>query len=96
MKMATTPTVTADPAQVEQIRKLIEEHLKAQATAGLPDAMSVDAKGVFCANWDMAKLVLGALSGLLTAIPGVGIFAGPAVGVITAAGDAAAKTICGK
>jgi hypothetical protein len=94
--MATTPTVTADPAQAEEIRKLIEEHLRARTAAGLPDAMGVDAKAVFCANWDTAKLVLGALSGLLTAIPGVGIFAGPAVGVITAAGDAASKAVCGK
>ncbi len=92
--MATTPTV--DPAQVEQFRKLIESHLQAQTAAGLPEGMGVDGKAVFCANWDTAKLVLGALSGLLAAIPGVGIFAGPAVGVITAAGDAAAKAVCGK
>jgi hypothetical protein len=94
MEMATSPT--PDAAHVEQIRKLIEGHLQARAAAGLPDEMGVDAKQVFCANWDTTKLVLGALSGLLTAIPGVGIFAGPAVGVITAAGDAASRAICGK
>jgi hypothetical protein len=48
----------------------------------------------FCKNWDMAKQVLQVLQPVLASVPGVGLFAGPAIGVVIAAGDAAKKAVC--
>jgi hypothetical protein len=49
---------------------------------------------VFCQDWDTARAVLVALQPILSAVPGIGIFAGPAIGVVIAAGDAAKKALC--
>jgi hypothetical protein len=61
------------------------------AEIGKQQPQSSDA---FCKNWDSAKQVLTVLQPILAAVPGVGIFAGPAIGVVIAAGDAAKKALC--
>jgi hypothetical protein len=48
----------------------------------------------FCDNWDTAKQVLTALQPFVSQIPGVGIFAGPAISLAITAGDAAKKAFC--
>ena len=48
----------------------------------------------FCNNWDKARGILQLLAPILSAVPGVGVFAGPAIGVVVAAGDATKKAIC--
>lgn len=74
--------LTFTPQQIEGLAKAI----KANAGQGDPTA--------FCKNWPTAKQVLQALQPLLAGIPGIGIFAGPAIGVVIAAGDAAYKALC--
>ena len=90
MSGTATPSPTA--MDVDSLAQLIERHM-----ANTPQAQSLsgDVKDAFCKNWPTAKPVLTALSGLLAAIPGVGVFAGPAIAVVTAAGDAASKAACG-
>ncbi len=52
------------------------------------------ASDAFCKDWDAAKGVLQALQPILSAVPTVGLFAGPAIAVVVAAGDAAKKAVC--
>ncbi len=74
--------LTFTPQQVDALAKEIAKQ------QGMGDA------GAFCNNWDAAKGVLQVLQPILAAVPGVGIFAGPAVSVVIAAGDAAKKALC--
>jgi hypothetical protein len=69
----------------QQIDTLAGEIAKQQAMG------SADA---FCKNWDTARQVLQMLQPILAAVPGVGVFASPAIGVVIAAGDAAKKAVC--
>ena len=69
----------------EQVDALAEE-IKKQQSLGAADT--------FCQDWDTAKQVLLVLRPILAAVPGVGIFAGPAISVVIAAGDAAKKAVC--
>jgi hypothetical protein len=76
-------TITFTPQQIDQLAAAI----KASPSQGA-------APKVFCDNWDTTKQVLQALQPILAAVPGIGIFAGPAIGVAIAAGDAAKKALC--
>ena len=60
------------------------------------EAAGASASDVFCNDWDSAKSVLQALQPVLSQVPGVGLFAGPAIAVVIAAGDAAKKAVCTK
>jgi hypothetical protein len=48
----------------------------------------------FCQVWPQAKEGLTLLRTILQFVPGVGMFAAPAIGIVTAAGDAAQKGLC--
>jgi hypothetical protein len=74
--------ITFTPQQVDALAA----EIKKQAAQGGSDA--------FCKNWDQAKQVLQLLQPILAAVPGVGIFAGPAIAVVLAAGEAAKKAVC--
>ena len=71
------------PEQIEKLSQAISANFQQQG-----------AQETFCQNWDTAKQVLNMLQPILAAVPGVGIFAGPAIGVVLAAGDAAKKAVC--
>jgi hypothetical protein len=53
-----------------------------------------DVKDAFCKAWPDAKPALEALRNILAVVPNIGIFAGPAISVVLAAGDAAAHALC--
>lgn len=72
--------------------KELTEALRAQATPERPDLQT--AKAAFCQAWPTAKPVLRTLGDLLRIVPGIGVFAGPAIGVVVAAGDAAHRALC--
>jgi len=63
-------------------------------TRALKEQRGVAAPDEFCKDWDSAKAVLQALQPILSAVPTVGLFAGPAIAVVIAAGDAAKKAVC--
>jgi hypothetical protein len=63
-------------------------------TRALEQQKGVSASQEFCKDWDSAKAVLQALQPILSSVPTVGLFAGPAIAVVIAAGDAAKKAIC--
>jgi hypothetical protein len=50
----------------------------------------------FCAAWPNVEEALSALQGILAIVPGVSAFAGPAIGIVRAAGTAASKAVCAK
>lgn len=81
--------------QTEELVRLMRE---AKAGNAELQAMGLRAQGggkeSFCEIWPAAKTGLQALAGVLAVVPGVSVFAGPAVAVVTAAGDAAAKAFC--
>ena len=85
-------TFAAAPMNADDLTKLIKEHMDSMPMA---QGLGGDAKTVFCKDWPTVKPVLAALGGLLSAIPGVGVFAGPAIAVVTTAGDAASRALCG-
>lgn len=71
------------PQQIDQLRALISANYQ-----------GLGPKETFCSNWDKTKPVLDVLKVVLSAVPGIGIFAGPAIAVVIASGDAAKKAIC--
>lgn len=75
--------LTFTPQQVDALAKVMKENK--------PQGGNTSA---FCSDWPTAKTVLQALQPLLSGIPGIGIFAGPAIGIVIAAGDAAYKAFC--
>ena len=74
--------LTFTPNQVDALAKVIKENA-AQGESKL-----------FCDNWPAAKSVLQTLQPLLAGIPGIGVFAGPAISLAIVAGDAAHKALC--
>jgi hypothetical protein len=75
-------TIQFTPQQIDALQEAIE---KTQQQGGTD---------VFCKNWDTVEPALQVLSGLLAAVPGVGVFAGPAIAVVVAAGNAAKRAVC--
>jgi hypothetical protein len=78
-------TITFTPQQIDALANEIKKQVAATGGA---------APAGFCNNWDAAKGVLQLLQPILGAIPGIGLFAGPAIGIVIAAGDAAKKALC--
>lgn len=50
----------------------------------------------FCAMWPNVEQGLSALQGVVALVPSVGILAGPAIGIVRAAGAAASQAVCKK
>lgn len=50
----------------------------------------------FCKLWPSIEEGLTSLQAILAVVPGVSAFAGPAIGVVRAAGGAAARATCAK
>jgi len=76
------PTIQFTPQQIDALQEAIEKNQQMGATE------------VFCNNWSTVEPALQALSGILAAVPGVGVFAGPAIAVVIAAGNAAKRAVC--
>jgi hypothetical protein len=77
--------VSFTPQQVDQLVAAIKAS---------PAGQGAGAPAVFCQNWDTAKSVLQSLQPILGGLPGIGIFAGPAISLAIVAGDAAKKALC--
>jgi hypothetical protein len=76
---------TVTEADVENLKKVIEQQ------ARVPKG---EAQQTFCGIWPQAKNALELLMTFIGAIPGVGVFAKVAIGIVIAAGDAASKAVC--
>lgn len=77
--------------------ELTDAELQSLKEALVPDpSQKVTAAGLsdFCEVWPNARTALLALQGIIGSIPGVSIFAKAAIGVVIAAGDAAAEVLC--
>jgi hypothetical protein len=85
----TQDNIQFTPQQIEELTKAIVQNHHPSATHAM-----VDPKKAFCDNWANAKNVLQMLQPILVSVPGVGIFAGPAIAVVIAAGDAAKNAVC--
>jgi hypothetical protein len=72
---------------------LIRE-LQQQIANNQPKAMSADVRQRFCNSWPAARVGLEGLQTVLSFVPGVTMFAGPAISVVLAAGDAAKGALC--
>ena len=53
-----------------------------------------DVRQGFCSSWPAARVGLEGLQTVLSLVPGVAKFAGPAISVVLAAGDAAKGALC--
>jgi hypothetical protein len=72
-------SIILSPQQIDALA----DQIKPQVPLSPPES--------FCRNWPTARGVLQMLHPILAAVPGLGLFAGPAIGVVIAAGDAAKK-----
>lgn len=90
--------VQAGEVSAKQMDELVRLMREARDGNNELRAMGIRAMGSgkesFCEIWPAAKTGLHALAGVLALVPGVSVFAGPAVTIVTAAGDAAAKAFC--
>lgn len=77
------------PAQIDELTKAI-------STASLEGMGGEQAKAKFCAAWTNVEEALSGLQSILAVVPGVNVFAGPAIGIVRAAGTAASKAMCSK
>jgi len=64
------------------------------ALKAAPQPKAVDVQATFCSVWPTARQALDVLKTILASVPGVGLFAGPAIGIVLAAGEAAQKAFC--
>jgi hypothetical protein len=73
----------------------LDDLAKAISSAGF-EAMGggPDIRTRFCEVWPSVEPGLTALQEILSMVPGVSAFAGPAIGIVKAAGAAAAKGVC--
>ena len=84
--MAPSTTVVS-PDAIRELQQLIAN---AQPKAsGLNDV-----RQGFCSTWPEARVTLEALQTVLSLVPGVTMFAGAAISVALAAGDAAKGALC--
>jgi hypothetical protein len=86
--------LTFTQQQIDDLARAISK--SKQKSEAVREATAASASDVFCNDWDSAKSVLQALQPILSQVPGVGLFAGPAIAAVIAAGDAAKKAICTK
>jgi len=84
--MAQSTTVVSP----DVIRELQQHIADAQPKAIGPD----DVRQGFCSAWPSARVGLQGLQTVLSVVPGVTMFAGAAISVVLAAGDAAKGALC--
>ena len=73
-------------ADIQSLKEALETNASQKlSAAGLSD---------FCEVWPNVKKALLVLQGIIGSIPGISIFAKAAIGVVIAAGDAAAAVLC--
>ena len=84
--MAQSTTVVSP----DVIRELQQHIADAQPKAIGPD----DVRQGFCSKWPEARVGLEGLRTVLSLVPGVTMFAGAAISVVLAAGDAAKGALC--
>jgi len=84
---------TISDAQVRELEDLIKQHRAAIRPAATVTVAALGG-GSFCSIWPTAKAALQALQGIIGTIPGVSMFAGAAIAIVIAAGDAAHNAIC--
>ena len=53
-----------------------------------------DVRQGFCSSWPAARVGLEGLQTVLSLVPGITMFAGSAISVVLAAGDAAKEALC--
>lgn len=87
--MADITTTISNNSQQKLVQAIKDNYPKAQG--GGNSALSA-----FCAAWPGAKIGLEGLRTVLSLVPGVNVFAGPAISIVIAAGDAAQSALCPK
>ena len=83
----TKEVFTIPEADVKNLTEVIKEHIRTTKA-------KVPPQDAFCKIWPQAREALQLLSTFIATIPGVGIFAKVAVGIVIAAGDAASAAVC--
>ena len=71
-----------------------QPELQQHIASNHPTATGPDVRHGFCCSWPAARTGLEGLRTVLTLVPGVSMFAGPAISVVLAAGDAARGALC--
>ena len=84
---------TISDAQVKELEALIRQNRPAVRPAATATVQAMGG-GSFCSIWPTAKAALQALQGIIGTIPGVSVFAGAAIAIVIAAGDAAHGALC--
>jgi hypothetical protein len=79
-----TELFTITDADVENLTQAIKQQPQ----------VPMAAQNTFCNVWPQAKTALELLSSFIVTIPGAGVFARIAIGVVIAAGDAASNAVC--
>lgn len=83
---------TISDAQVKELENLFRQHKGAIQPAATTHAVT---GGVtFCGVWPSAKSGLQLLQQVIDKVPGVSLFAGAAIAIVIAAGDAAYSVFC--
>jgi hypothetical protein len=80
----------------DQTITISSEQQKALEDAIRNNVKPMGAVDTFCGTWSTAKPVLDQLRNIIALVPGVSVFAGTAITVVIAAGDAAFAAICKK
>ncbi|MEM7443333.1 MAG: hypothetical protein AAF414_08410 [Pseudomonadota bacterium] len=86
-------TISITQGDIDQLAGALEANAvtpAAAAAAGPQDVAGID----FCNIWPSARQALVVLRTILDAVPGVGLFAKAAIGIVIAAGDAAENAFC--
>jgi hypothetical protein len=73
----------------------IQKQLEQQIADNYPQVKGKDeALQAFCNAWPTARAGLDGLRGVLALVPGINVFASPAISIVLAAGDAAKNALC--
>jgi hypothetical protein len=68
----------------------LQRHIAAQPKGTVPG----DVEQAFCSTWAEARIGLQGLGTVLSLVPAIGMFAGAAISIVLAAGDAAKGALC--
>ncbi|CAE6938315.1 hypothetical protein R69608_05084 [Paraburkholderia nemoris] len=85
--MTSDQTFTISTQDIDKLQDEIKKNFKEVDFAGGP-------KEEFCKVWPAASEGLAALKAILAVVPGVNVFAGPAISIVIAAGNAASSAVC--
>ena len=85
----TQSTTVIAPDAISELQQHIQTILQRQQAIS-PD----DVRQGFCSTWPEARVGLEGLRTVLSLVPGVTMFAGAAISVVLAAGDAAKGALC--